>query len=418
MAQKILDRPVPQSRHSTSSRPFPQHQRQSLPSCLSLFLDIVRSLAALTVAIGHLSVICFPTSWSPILLNCAEGAVAVFFVLSGFMIRYITSVKYTDLRRFTVDRISRIYSVAIPAVALTILLDLVTARLNPTYYAVTGGDTVTRMPVFLPFADRLFEQAWLHGLFRVVLSLTMLSQSWFHDSSLLSNSPFWSLSYECVYYALFGIVLYLRGRRRVIAVIVVFLLIGPTIFLMLPLWLLGCAAYDASQDGVFKKSQVLNKKSQAKLLSLALLSVACVHGTRAIVGHFHAHWFYIGRMTPWMDTAAIATVAVVLLSSAVLRNLSVSEAHPAVRLIRKLAAATFPLYLIHLPLFVLVAAAVPYSRTSLWARFVILGSAITLSILFTGPCDAFKDYLRNKLRPTRTTTLQAAVSAGKRPVRA
>jgi peptidoglycan/LPS O-acetylase OafA/YrhL len=331
-------------------------------------------------------------------MEWAEGAVAVFFVLSGFMIRYITSVKYGDLRRYAADRIARIYSVALPAIALTILFDLISAHVNPTYYAANFGASAQRVPSFLPFAHTLFSLTWFRGLFRIVLSLTMLAQSWFRDSAPLSNSPFWSLSYECVYYALFGIALYLRSRKRIIACIIVFLLIGPTIFLMFPLWLLGCAAYDAFQDGALKK------KSLTKLLLLSLLSIACIHGSRVLIDHFHASWFYIGRLVPWMDTVAIATVILLLPACLALRKLQISENHLAVRIIRKVAAATFPLYLIHFPLFVLLAAVVPYPHASLWAKLALLATALTLSILLTGLCDAFKGHLRNKLLPRKNPT--------------
>src|ERR1700731_4878409 len=114
---------------------------QYLTAGPSIILDIVRFLAALTVAIGHVSQGYFTTGWPPILMSFASGAVAVFFVLSGFMIRYITKVKYGDLRRYTVDRGARIYSVAIPAVALTILFDILSAHLNPLYYAGNFRDT-------------------------------------------------------------------------------------------------------------------------------------------------------------------------------------------------------------------------------------------------------------------------------------
>jgi len=334
-------------------------------------------------------------------MEWAEGAVAVFFILSGFMIRYVTSVKYGDLRRFTIDRAARIYSVAIPAIALTIVFDLIAAHANPAYYAANFGVSAQRIPASISFAHALLSQTWLRGLFRVVLSLTMLSQSWFHDSSPLSNSPFWSLSYECVYYALFGIAIYLRGRKRVLACIIVFLLIGPTVLLMFPLWLLGCAAYDAYQNGI-------QKKSLAKIFSLSLLSIASVHGSRALIDNFHLHWFYIGRMVPWMDTVAIATVLILTPCCIALRNLQISEDHLAVRIIRKVAAATFPLYLIHCPLFVLLTTVVPYSHSSVWAKFALLANALTLSILLAGLCDAFKDYLRNKLlaRESPTSTQQ------------
>ena len=112
----------------------------------SIFLDVVRFLAAVMVAVGHLSLNCFTIGWPPVLMSWAEGAVAVFFVLSGFMIRYVTIAKYGDLRRFAIDRIARIYSVVLPAMALTVLFDLTSARVNPGYYNENFGGLVGRVP--------------------------------------------------------------------------------------------------------------------------------------------------------------------------------------------------------------------------------------------------------------------------------
>jgi peptidoglycan/LPS O-acetylase OafA/YrhL len=390
MGAIVLPRLASQTELQPIINDSPAPKCKILPPGPSLFLDIVRFLAAVTVVIGHLSVSCFTTGSPSFLLNWAEGAVAVFFVLSGFMIRYITTVKYGDLRRFAVDRLARIYSVAFPAMALTVLFDLLSAHINPSYYNENFAGFVERMPGFVPFAHTVFSHTWALRAFRIVLSLGMLSQSWFRDSSPLSNSPYWSLSYEGVYYAAFGIALYLRGRKRIAGFLILFLLIGPTIFLMFPLWLLGCAAYDAYQNGV-------KKKSLGRLFLLSLLSIACVHGTPVLIGHFHTRWFYIGHMVPWMDTVAIATVAIGLPSCIALRNLRISEAHLAVRIIRKLAAATFPLYLIHLPVFVLLAAVVPSPRAGLVVKLALLANVITFSVLLAGPCDAFKDYLRRRL---------------------
>jgi peptidoglycan/LPS O-acetylase OafA/YrhL len=394
MERTIPEQTTPHMQHQSPRLDSRVSNPQNLAPAPSILLDIVRFLAALTVAIGHVSQGYFTTGWPPILMSFAEGAVSVFFILSGFMIRYITTVKYGDLRRYTADRVARIYSVALPAIALTILFDLLSSHFNPAYYAANFGPAA-RATTHLSPIHALLSQTWVLGLIRIVISLAMLSQSWFHDSSPLSNSPFWSLSYECVYYALFGIALYLRGKKRIIACIVVFLLIGPTIFLMFPLWLLGCAAYDAYQDGALKRNSI------AKLVGFSLLSIAGVHGSRALIDHFHLHWFYIGRLVPSMDIVAIVTAAILTPLCIATRNLQISEDHFAVWIIRKVAAATYPLYLIHFPLFVLLAAIVPYPHASLWAKLALLATALTLSLLLSGPCDSFKDYLRRKLLPSR-----------------
>jgi peptidoglycan/LPS O-acetylase OafA/YrhL len=360
----------------------------------SIVLDVVRFLAALMVAVGHLSQSHFSTGWPPILRDYAVASVSVFFILSGFMIRYITSVKYGDLRRYAVDRFARIYSVVLPAMGITILFDSLSAHFNHSYYYTNFVGRSERISTHFHPLQMLLAQFWFRNVVHVLLSLTMLSQSWFQDSFPLSNGPFWSLSYECVYYALFGLAIYLRGSRRILGCLVVFLLIGPTIFLMFPIWLLGCAAYDAYQDN-------LSRKSIKKLIAFSFLSVAGVHGSRALIAHFHLGWFKIGRIAPSMDIIAIVTVVILLPLCIAIRNVRISEKHHAVRAVRRIGAATFPLYLIHWPLFALLAALVPYPHEKLWPKLVLLAIALALSILLAGPCDSFKDYLRKVLMRRR-----------------
>jgi peptidoglycan/LPS O-acetylase OafA/YrhL len=361
----------------------------------SIILDVVRFLAALTVAVGHVSRSLFTTGWPPVLMDFAVGAVSVFFILSGFMIRYVTVVKYGDLRRYTTDRFARIYSVVLPALALTIVFQIVSAHFNYAYYHTNFGN-MGRTTSQIPLVQALLSQTWLRDVVRYLCTLTMLSESWFQDAVPLFNSPFWSLSYECAYYALFGIFLYLRGAERILCWIIVFFLIGPTVFLMFPIWLLGCAAYDAYQNGIW------NKNSLLKLSGFGLLSIAGVHGSHAVVEHFHLVWFNISRVDVIsMDIVGIVTVVVILPLCIATRNLRISEKHIVVRGIRRAAAATFPLYLIHFPLFALLAAIVPYPRASLLAKLLLLAAALTLSIVLSVPCDNLKDYLRGLLLRTR-----------------
>ena len=364
-----------------------------LPSAPSILLDLVRLLAAFTVAVGHLSQNYFTTGWPPVLMQDAQAAVAVFFVLSGFMIRYITRVKLGSLRQYAADRITRIYSVALPVLALTLLFDLISAHLHPAFYALNFSELGRRGLSPADAAHALNAGFWFRSLFRVALSLAMLAQSWFRDSSPLSNSPFWSICYECVFYALFGITLYLRGSKRILAWAVVFLLIGPTVLLMYPLWLLGCASYDAYDEGTLRSGTLL------RLLGLSALSIAAVHGIPSIIRRTGASWFYVGRAVPSMDIVAIATAFLLPLFCLAIRNVGVAERNPLVRFIRKAAAATFPLYLIHFPLFVLLAAALPYSRNTLSAKLAILILAFLLSLLLSGPCDRLKDAFRRRLMP-------------------
>src|ERR1700742_1917757 len=81
----------------------------------SLYLDLVRFLAALAVFVSH---ICGQRFTGGLLWQSepyGDEAVDVFFVLSGFVIGYVTDGRETSTRSFAVARLARIYSVALPA---------------------------------------------------------------------------------------------------------------------------------------------------------------------------------------------------------------------------------------------------------------------------------------------------------------
>ena len=126
-----------------------------------------------------------------------------------------------------------------------------------------------------------------------------------------------------------GSPLYLRGRPRLLALSIVFLLIGPTVILLYPLWLLGCASYDAYDQGILRSGPLL------KLIGLSGLSVAAIHGVPWLIHRTGATWFYFGRAVPSMDIVAIATAFLLPALCLAIRNLPVAERHPLVRFTRK-----------------------------------------------------------------------------------
>jgi len=101
----------------------------------SFALDIIRFVAAAVVAFGHLTQHFFSTGWMD-LTFAARCAVAVFFLLSGFVIRYVTCRKQATLKHYLGDRASRIYSVALPALLFTLLADSISRHVNPALLCV------------------------------------------------------------------------------------------------------------------------------------------------------------------------------------------------------------------------------------------------------------------------------------------
>ncbi len=192
---------------------------------LSLHLDAVRFGAAMVVYLGHLALARDPAFASPgfstalaALAACIDEAVIIFFVLSGFVIAHATGARETSPAGYATARLARIYSVALPALAATLVLDTLGRAIAPEFY-----------PPFAP-------QPFLGALF-------FLNQLWYLDAGAGSNGPYWSLNYEFWYYVLFGLILFLRGWPRIFAVMATLLLCGPQIAVYSLLWFAGVGLY-------------------------------------------------------------------------------------------------------------------------------------------------------------------------------
>ncbi len=359
---------------------------RKLPLASSLLLDVVRFGASILVAFGHLTQAPFSIGWRDWTVHAVES-VAIFFVLSGFVIRYVTRLKYAEIREYWVDRASRIYSVTIPAMVFTIAVDLIAHHANPHYYMAWWSGDISR--------------PWL----RIVTNLTFTSQVWSKSYALFSNGPFWSLSYECFYYVIYGCAFYLMGVRRLFWVGVIVLVGGIHIFLLLPLWLLGCALYEiyarlSGRGGVWAQSlgfaavgivgwmlwspvvrMIFAAKDHLTLLFLA-------HGYRPINLHWILDYYRVGV------PGAFLLLWLLLIADRVRLDARSRSA----RAVRLLAEGTFPLYLFHFPVYVLIAALVPYDHANPWFKWGMLLIAATAGVLLARPTDALKRDMRDGLR--------------------
>jgi peptidoglycan/LPS O-acetylase OafA/YrhL len=186
----------------------------TLTESSSLLLDIIRFSAAVAVVVAHLSRPEFAVVVTHNLQFLGDLAVPVFFVLSGFVIRFVTVSREHTLRAYLIDRASRIYSVALPAMALTLV--------------VAAFCFVANRPYF----DREIAPLSNHAALRVTLNLTFLSQIWGFNTVQFADSPFWSLSYECFFYVAYGLIFYLRGVRRCLAMMLWAAVAGPQILFL------------------------------------------------------------------------------------------------------------------------------------------------------------------------------------------
>ncbi len=359
---------------------------RKLPAASSLLLDVVRFGASVMVAVGHLTQSHFSTGWRDMTTHAVES-VGIFFVLSGFVIRYVTRLKYARIGEYWIDRASRIYSVVIPAILFTVLADWIAVHVNRGYYLANWGDVMD------------------HPTQRVVQNLLFTSQFWSRSTALFSNGPFWSLSYECLYYAIYGCAFYLRGVRRWICVFGLIALGGAHIALLLPLWVVGCVLYEVyvrltarrasvGTHAIFAAVAVASALLWRTAISVLFAVKTSLSGV--LLTHHHQppnlHW-----MLDYYRVGIPAAFLMLWMLVAV-DGLRWDVRAAWARTIRALAEGTFPLYLLHFPLYVLIAAVVPYSHASVAAKLTMLVVAIAFGVVMAFPTNRLKDWMRRGLR--------------------
>ena len=103
-----------------------------------VYLDGTRFLAALIVVAGHIEW-SFAPGFMPFIrdYHLATLAVGIFFVLSGFVIGHTVDRKETDAHSYFLNRAARVYSVVVPVLLLTLLLDSCGRWLAPDAYGTT-----------------------------------------------------------------------------------------------------------------------------------------------------------------------------------------------------------------------------------------------------------------------------------------
>ena len=212
-----------------------------MPDSKSFLLDFIRSTAALVVLVthvlyfSHLTGIQQTPHWDAYVRH-GHAAVAVFFVLSGYVIafsveRSLEKKPGYGFRTYFLDRWSRIYSVLVPALAITALLDAVGQTISARYYLDPA--LVPQRHYFLRLATGLLCLQGVHG----------------YRGNFGTNTALWSIGYEWAFYLWYGVVrlVALRTRRPVLWTLVtccIFAaLYGITITSYLALWLLGVGAY-------------------------------------------------------------------------------------------------------------------------------------------------------------------------------
>lgn len=332
----------------------------------SLFIDATRFLAALVVFLHHLTShdinAVFPwVSWG-------HEAVVLFFAISGFVIAYVVDTRERDVTLFVAARLGRLYSVVLPALLLTALVDHFGRSMSPQLYAGVPSD---------------------HVLPRLVINALFLQQNWNLTVAPLSNGPFWSLGYEFWYYAIFGSWMLLRGRARLWGALLCALCAGPRIVAFMPLWLAGVLAYKLGATWSPSRAGARTMFLVAGFCVVALLAFGnpLAEGRFGLLGSLQDRFLdlrvgrlFLGDMYRLPADLLLAAVFGLMLATAGAALDGVVFPDRMARTVRYLAGATFSLYLFHAPLLVFFVAWVKVDRHSA-PGLLAVGAAVLVACL-------------------------------------
>ncbi|WP_252177888.1 acyltransferase [Endozoicomonas sp. 4G] len=313
---------------------------------VSLYLDLLRFGAAFIVMLSHVAIERATGGvWQWVRdLRIGSDTVIVFFVLSGYVIAYVADQKKEDRTSYLINRLSRLYSVVIPALLLTMVVDGLGILLNPEYY---------RTFWYIPYSN----------IERFFASFFYINQIWTINIRPFSNGPFWSLSYEFWYYMMFFAVFYFQGGKRILLTALVLAIMGLKLWLLAPVWWMGVWTY--------RKSQTINHSSSTGwflfLSPIVIYALIKYFGISDVLLDWTNSTLGSDTVYKWLrfsDEFIISYVYMILVSMHFLGLVTVAKnslfwLERWQKAIRYWAGLTFSLYLFHHPLLNLFVAVFP-----------------------------------------------------------
>jgi peptidoglycan/LPS O-acetylase OafA/YrhL len=338
-----------------------------LTPVLSLYLDILRFTAAFLVFIAHYAPGYRSGGLFWQIAGYGRASVLAFFVLSGFVIAWVSQGKEANLREYGLSRISRLYSVIIPAFIMTAVLDSIGVLFSPALYQHNSG----------------FDAG--NSIVNYAFSAIFLGQSWTLKLVPGSNLPFWSLNYEAWYYVMYACIIFFSGKQRLLLLLVTTFLAGSKILSLFPIWLM---AWHLKEFISPRFGMVLTLGAVASVVGLEMSGgqeLFAVANTPWLPHEFSAYDFVIGLI--------IAT-----LICGIARTRLPMPGRKLTRAVHALAGTTFGLYLFHYPLLNFYGSVLPGEPASWIHRILLFGFVLGTSLLLAALVEQRKSALKRFLR--------------------
>lgn len=368
----------------------------------------LRFVAAFQVLAYHALPIAAAPGWVRALVGSGYVGVSLFFVLSGFVLTYTYHDALLDgsatRRDFLVARVARLYPVYLLALA---------AAIPPLFW-------------FLERKHAIPNPAWLVR----ILSLNAgLLQAWNPRMACVVNCPAWSLSVEAFFYVAFLVLLPVMARWKVRGLLLAaacawaLSMVAPLVYLsLLPdkpvaptAHSLGQWLYVVKFNPLLRFPEFVMGVAAGRLFLLEKRSRAPWHA--------------------WLEAGAAACVVAVLLASPglpflLLHNGLLAPAFAALvyalargagplsralstRVLTRLGAASFALYILHVPLLAWMARGYDVfgvrPPAQPWTFIVYTGVAVALSLLvFRYVEEPARRALRRRLSRPRSASPEVA----------
>jgi peptidoglycan/LPS O-acetylase OafA/YrhL len=341
-----------------------------------MHLDALRGIAALLVAVSHLRALFFVefehvTHKSFLikmfyaLTGLGHDSVMIFFVLSGYLISssVLRSIRLDrwDWKRYSIQRLTRLYVVLLPALLIGGSWDFLGAKLlgggvyagGGPYQHIVSAPVLSRLTLHDWIANALFTQGIIAPTFG-------------------SNGPLWSLSYEFWYYVLFPLLLIavwpgtspkLRiGYLLLSAAVLIF--VGKAIALYFTIWLVGFVV------GIVPASKLSRNRA------FRAAALCCLVGS-LILSRLHAHG------NSFVIDAVIALCVALVVYSVLGEREDGSGNALYNKAAHGLSNISYTMYLVHVPFLVFVNSRV-IGKGQLWQpdpKHLLLAAAIGGSVL-------------------------------------
>lgn len=325
----------------------------------SIYLNLLRTIATFAVFIGHFSYEQFSGGNIKYIGLFAHDAVIVFFVLSGYVISYVANEKELTLKDFLASRFGRIYSVLLPALILTIILDNIGVIFDSVNYD-----------------NYIFNNV----ITRFFINIFCLQEIFNKSIRFMSNGPLWSLAYEVWYYILFGLLFYNKNSRKIKIIIPILLFIFYKVTILFPIWLLGVFAYKLSKKDIFNKNNSYIAFFTTIIVFIILKKVGAL--TYFSIQRFGYSQYFIG------DYITGVLIFINILS---IKNMKSDLIMKLDKIVESLQRFAFSIYLFHFPLLVFFISVFKYNVNN---YLLILG----IGVLTIGTCYLLSLFTENKKR--------------------